>query len=487
MKTNVRLFIFFLYTIKITIPELLSHTIIKFEPFEAKNVLPLQHFNTSNTTIIDTKFLIHDVKTLQKRHIQRVFYTSNNLLDQRIHGNVVPQCPCVIKPGTDKCIAYDSRYQAASIEEALVAFPDVTMDDDSLKYPTSGIINAELFACRTLECQTCAAILLKRIKQIGMVPLDLQVSIPLPRTIDPRNCRRLRFLRSYPVSHPPQASYYMRTLIERGLRYIGVFGQQRVIHPTSRNHFWQPTRPPPQPIIFPPPHIQPHQFQFPFFQPQHHPPQYPIQQPWIPRFGFPESSIQRQIGTSEQMHQHSGTETSEQMHQHSGTGTSEQMHQHSGTETSGQMHEHSEAETMEQMHEHSETETWGQIHDSGKKKVKRKAEPPVLGIRYMISCVQRGEGDDDNMLALCSACWTWRKLPPDYFPPLINELVCSKENGDHCLSGWGKCQQKYRNFDVLRNVNGNWQPTTISTATCCDCRIRAGTEIHPLVIGKRQN
>lgn len=53
----------------------------------------------------------------------------------------------------------------------------------------------------------------------------------------------------------------------------------------------------------------------------------------------------------------------------------------------------------------------------------------------MISCVRHGEVDDDNMLSLCSACWTWRKLPPDYFPPLINELVCSKENEGHCLSG----------------------------------------------------
>lgn len=50
------------------------------------------------------------------------------------------QCPCVIKPGTNKCIAYDSRYQAASIDEALVAFRDVTMDDDTLTYPSGGII-----------------------------------------------------------------------------------------------------------------------------------------------------------------------------------------------------------------------------------------------------------------------------------------------------------------------------------------------------------
>lgn len=91
MKTNVRLFIFFLYTIKIAIPELLTHTIIKFEPFEAANILSLQHFNASNLTFTETNFPVHDVKILEKRHIPREFFKVNNLLDQRIRGNVVPQ------------------------------------------------------------------------------------------------------------------------------------------------------------------------------------------------------------------------------------------------------------------------------------------------------------------------------------------------------------------------------------------------------------
>ncbi|VBB28240.1 unnamed protein product [Acanthocheilonema viteae] len=226
-------------------------------------------------------------------------------------------------------------------------------------------------------------------------------------------------------------------MIDRGLRYAGIPERQRVIYPRQRNHFWSPVQPPPQPVIFSPPPIQPHQFQFPLFQPQPLP-QYPIQQPWVPIFEFTDAIYNAKQGSSHQ----------------------------------------SQAGNWE----HGETGTWEEVHDRGRKKVKRKADPPVLGTRYMISCVRHGEVDDDSMLALCSACWTWRKLPPDYFPPLINELVCSKEN-----EGWGKCRQKYRNFDVLRNVNGNWQPTTISSAMCCDCQIRAGTEIHSLVIGKRQH
>uniref|UniRef100_A0A914S277 Uncharacterized protein n=1 Tax=Parascaris equorum TaxID=6256 RepID=A0A914S277_PAREQ len=50
--------------------------------------------------------------------------------------------------------------------------------------------------------------------------------------------------------------------------------------------------------------------------------------------------------------------------------------------------------------------------------------------------------------------------------------------------GWGSCYQKFRNLDVLRRVRGEWTPTTISTASCCDCRVKAGTEIHALVVGQ---
>ncbi|VDK24769.1 unnamed protein product [Anisakis simplex] len=49
-------------------------------------------------------------------------------IEQRVRGNHIPQCPCVINPGSNRCIAYDSRYQAASIEEAIVSFPDFTAD-----------------------------------------------------------------------------------------------------------------------------------------------------------------------------------------------------------------------------------------------------------------------------------------------------------------------------------------------------------------------
>lgn len=91
MKTNVRFIIFFLQTIKITIPELLSQTIIKFEPFQATHILSAQHLNTSNITLTDAKFPIHYLKILEKRHTQGQFSAVHNFIDQRIRGNVVPQ------------------------------------------------------------------------------------------------------------------------------------------------------------------------------------------------------------------------------------------------------------------------------------------------------------------------------------------------------------------------------------------------------------
>uniref|UniRef100_A0A914Q0D0 Uncharacterized protein n=1 Tax=Panagrolaimus davidi TaxID=227884 RepID=A0A914Q0D0_9BILA len=118
---------------------------------------------------------------------------------------------------------------------------------------------------------------------------------------------------------------------------------------------------------------------------------------------------------------------------------------------------------------------------------KRAADDGILGDRFVISCVERGDTENEasDYLNLCTACWTWRQLPPDYFPRLINELVCNEN--DYCLSGWGSCQQRYRNVDVLRRgPNGAWQPTSISVATCCDCKVKAGTEVHALVIGQNK-
>ena len=51
----------------------------------------------------------------------------------------------MIKPGTTKCVTYDSRYQAASIEEAILAFPDVSVDPRMLEVAIGGPLVSENF------------------------------------------------------------------------------------------------------------------------------------------------------------------------------------------------------------------------------------------------------------------------------------------------------------------------------------------------------
>uniref|UniRef100_A0A8R1HL66 Uncharacterized protein n=1 Tax=Caenorhabditis japonica TaxID=281687 RepID=A0A8R1HL66_CAEJA len=125
----------------------------------------------------------------------------------------------------------------------------------------------------------------------------------------------------------------------------------------------------------------------------------------------------------------------------------------------------------------------GGIFGGFKQRYKRATSPAIIGQRFTINCLSRGDSEDD-MLALCGSCWAWRQLPENYFPRIINELSCKPD--DYCLSGWGECVQQYRNVDVLRRENGRWVPTVITTSTCCDCRIHAGSEIHSLVVGDKR-
>ncbi|KAI6205844.1 hypothetical protein M3Y94_00838400 [Aphelenchoides besseyi] len=104
----------------------------------------------------------------------------------------------------------------------------------------------------------------------------------------------------------------------------------------------------------------------------------------------------------------------------------------------------------------------------------------IVGERFVVNCVERGDAETESsdFLNLCTVCWTWRQLPDNYFPRLINELVC--QESDFCLSGWGTCMQRYRNMDVLQKVGNDWRPTSISVASCCDCKVKAGSEAHGL-------
>nr|CAD2146791.1 unnamed protein product [Meloidogyne enterolobii] len=89
-------------------------------------------------------------------------------------------------------------------------------------------------------------------------------------------------------------------------------------------------------------------------------------------------------------------------------------------------------------------------------------------------CDKRGYSED-GYLRLCSACQAIRKLPGDFFPPFINEVVCNEDKA--CLYFYeyphGKCKQKYMNFVVLRNVGTPlcqvWEKFNLNVRVSCEC------------------
>uniref|UniRef100_A0A914QKE6 CW-type domain-containing protein n=1 Tax=Panagrolaimus davidi TaxID=227884 RepID=A0A914QKE6_9BILA len=112
----------------------------------------------------------------------------------------------------------------------------------------------------------------------------------------------------------------------------------------------------------------------------------------------------------------------------------------------------------------------------------------LLGVSTKISCdYVRGEAlnSDSPWCGLCNICWTWRKLPPNYFPSYLNEVSCDKDNA--CLGGFGKCRSVLRTLTVLRNTAKdstaeNWEQQSINTIAACECQVEAGTPLHSFIV-----
>lgn len=110
----------------------------------------------------------------------------------------------------------------------------------------------------------------------------------------------------------------------------------------------------------------------------------------------------------------------------------------------------------------------------------------VLGVSTTISCdYQRGEmvNTGSSWCGLCNICWTWRKLPPEYFPGYLNEISCDTDN--ECLAGFGKCRPVLRTLTVLKNIaqQGKAQYTeqVINSVVACECQVEAGTPLHSFI------
>ncbi|KRX26663.1 Uncharacterized protein T07_2358 [Trichinella nelsoni] len=133
---------------------------------------------------------------------------------------------------------------------------------------------------------------------------------------------------------------------------------------------------------------------------------------------------------------------------------------------------------------HLGLEEWNRTESTNFRRFRREISEVEIGKRYRIDCIKRGEPvDGSEWLGLCNVCWVWRKLPENYFPRYVNELVC--DNDTKCLSGWGTCKQRHRNLEIMKNMGTaeepHWRPITLNAASFCDCFVRYGTVMHSFI------
>ncbi|WKY03000.1 hypothetical protein Q1695_016360 [Nippostrongylus brasiliensis] len=107
----------------------------------------------------------------------------------------------------------------------------------------------------------------------------------------------------------------------------------------------------------------------------------------------------------------------------------------------------------------------------------------LIGERFALSCISKGiTTDTTGTVSLCSSCWMWRRLPTNYSPQYINELVCDTAD-DSCLSGYAKCSVGHRTFEVVRDDGGVKTTVALSAGSYCECRVVLNSAIGPLVTG----
>uniref|UniRef100_A0A1I7Z385 PDGF_2 domain-containing protein n=1 Tax=Steinernema glaseri TaxID=37863 RepID=A0A1I7Z385_9BILA len=111
-------------------------------------------------------------------------------------------------------------------------------------------------------------------------------------------------------------------------------------------------------------------------------------------------------------------------------------------------------------------------------------EEKIIGMTSKIECrYRRGEEivAGSQWSGLCNFCWSWRRLPPAYFPPLLNEVTCDTDR--KCLMDFAECRPVLRSITVLRKVSdGHYEEESISTSIACECQVRIGSPWHPFIM-----
>ncbi|XGW13900.1 hypothetical protein V3C99_000298, partial [Haemonchus contortus] len=113
----------------------------------------------------------------------------------------------------------------------------------------------------------------------------------------------------------------------------------------------------------------------------------------------------------------------------------------------------------------------------------KSTEQPIIGERFVLSCTSKGMATDSSgTVSLCSSCWMWRRLPDNYAPQYINELVCDTSDNS-CLSGYAVCGVGHRAVEVVRNDSGVVSTVALSAGSYCECRAAKNSAIESLVTG----
>lgn len=167
-------------------------------------------------------FIIQLFKTFPSRP-ECTLCTRYRNFEVQLQPAVIEQCPCVKPPGSNECLAYDSRFQAASIVEALHTFPDlsnmsekaqplVSDDDDimehvSFKSPLalSGSVlgrktykTPKTYKCDTDVCRVCKLLITNAFIQASGIDFSTESTEEISSDIDETICFKNRPTRKSP-------------------------------------------------------------------------------------------------------------------------------------------------------------------------------------------------------------------------------------------------------------------------------------------------
>ncbi|CAI5452324.1 unnamed protein product [Caenorhabditis angaria] len=270
------------------------------------------------------------------------------------------KCQCVSQTSNSSCVPYDSRLQATNLEEAIVAFPDLTITQQEKSSTLSETSN--LMSCKTKQCKSCYKLLKAQLAKVGLLPATIKQVFENQSNFS--KCEKYRFSR----------------------KDQGVYEKKN----KAKHYDWDDDED---------------------YETDYDP-----------------------------------------------------FDMNKGNKFRRKIRDVSETTTV------SPNSTAMNITG-------------VIGVRFPIACTTRGVTPDGlNTVSLCSTCWVWRRLPSNYYPAYLNEVVC--DNADQgCLSGYATCHTGTQQLNVLRNDSGTLVPVSVAAGINCECRVQVGSVLQSLVMG----